>query len=631
MTDPIRLEVLRHSLVNIVENMENGMRRTAFSILARELGDLSCTIHTGPAAGLDMVAAATGIPALAGCSHTVVRENVLEFGPDVLQPGDELVFNDPFRGGNHAQDVALARPVFHNGEIVAICCARSHWVDVGGANIGSWPSGGVVDTIFEETSLRLPPLLAFRGDVPVKSIHSLLLDGTRLPEIVLGDFMSAHTAVGIGEQRLQELIEREGIEAVKAAMQHALDHGERQMRAAIAALPDGVYEAEDEMDDDGLSMGPFPIKVTITIRGEEAEIDFSGTSRQTESNVSAPWGHAACCALLAFSSLADHTIAQNAGTYRPIDLVLPEGSLVHALPYHACVDGSAVMSARILSTIVLAMNAIRPEVAIGDFYGSPSVANISGTVDPRPGRAPTPWVLYTVGFGGFGATACGDGHSYSVVPLANAIDASTEAIEQDNPVVLLRKELTIDSAGPGEHRGGFGTTYDIGLLAPAMLQNNSDRAARSGFGAAGGKGSSRVFLESIGSFDAAIADATEVGVPLAGLYLEGGERRFHSGKFSGRPLPDRTVWRSIVPGGGGWGNPLDRDPELVRSDVVDGLVSVEGADADYGVVLGFHLDVDVEATRARRAELATDDAFGTRAGPARWEERRTPTTERGLT
>lgn len=617
--DPITMEVLRNAMVHVVANMENGMRRTAFSMLARELGDLACTIHTPTSLGFDLVAAASGIPALFACSHSMVRENVVEFGIEELQPGDELLFNDPFRGGNHAQDFTLARPVFHEGEIIAFCTTRSHWADVGGATMGSWPAGGTVRTIMEETSLRIPPILAYRGGVPVKSTHSLILDGTRTPLLVLGDLRAQHTANTIGERQLLALVERHGADTIRDAMRYALDYAEARMRAAIATIPDGIYEAEDTIDDDGVIRGPFPVHVAITVRGEEAELDFSGTGRQTESNCSAPWGHAACCALLSFCCLTDPTIPLNGGSFRPIDLLLPEGSLVHALPYHACVDGSGTMSPRILSTVLLAMNQARPETAAGDFYGTATVANMGGVTPAGPDRPAMPWILYTAGFSGFGATAAGDGHSFSTVPLANAIDASVEAMELDNPVVVVRKEFAADSGGPGQHRGGPGVALEVGVLAPATISNSSDRVSAGGFGAAGGKGSHRSFIDTVDGIEAAIQG--DIGQPtmVTGLTTgPTGEEIFRTGKFHGRTLRPDTVWRSHIPGGGGWGDPLARDPQRVVADVAAGLVTTEGAASDYGVVVDASGALNEAETADLRRRLVDSAEFRDRPGPATW-------------
>jgi len=622
-SDPITNEVLRNSLVSITSNMEYGMQRTAFSLVVRDLRDLACGIFSPPDAGLDLVACAAGVPVLTVVSHFGVRENLLEFGVEALRPGDELVFNDPFRGGNHCPDVTLARPVFDDHGLLAVVATRAHWVDVGGASPGSWPVGGSVRTIMEETTLRLPPMLLYREGVAVKSTHSLILDGTRAPELVLGDMRAQHTANLIGERELLKLVERYGRETVLAAMDYTLSYGEARMRAALRAVPDGVYEAEDFVDDDGVDDGPFPIRCRMTVKGDSAELDFSGTARQTVGNSSAVWGMSSACAIMSLK-LIDPTLPLNAGMFRPIDLILPAGSMVHALPYHACADGNGTISVRIASLMVRIVNQALPERSSGDFYGTANTSNIGGSADPRTGKPPMPWIFFYGGQSGFGATATNDGHAFSMMPLANVTDPSVEALEQDLPVVIVQREFTTDSGGPGLNRGGMGTTYRIGLLAEAEVSNSDERGRSAPFGVEGAKGSHRAYIERSDGLAAALRGATPVNrASVSGLYrvAEGNEERFLTAKFTGLRMRADEVLTKFTPGGGGWGDALARDPEAVARDVRNELVSRRGAEEDYGVVLTGDLAVDEQATVAKRQGLAASDAYRRRKIPDAWTDR----------
>jgi N-methylhydantoinase B len=623
VSDPITNEVLRNSLVSITSNMEYGMQRTAFSLVVRDLRDLACGIFSAPDKGLDLVACAAGVPVLTVVSHFGVRENVVEFGVEALRPGDELVFNDPFRGGNHCPDVTLARPVFDEEGLLAIVATRAHWVDVGGASPGSWPVGGTVRTIMEETTLRLPPMLLYREGVAVKSTHSLILDGTRAPELVLGDMRAQHTANLIGERELRRLVQRYGRQNVLEAMDYTLNYGEARMRAALRAVPDGVYDAEDLIDDDGVDEGPFPIRCRMTVRGDSAELDFSGTARQTVGNSSAVWGMSSACAIMSLK-LIDPTLPLNAGMFRPIDLILPPGSMVHALPYHACADGNGTMSVRIASLMVRLVNQAMPERSSGDFYGTAATSNLGGPIDPRPGKPPIPWIFFYGAQSGFGATASNDGHSFSMMPLANVTDPSIEALEQDLPVVIIQREFTTDSGGPGRNRGGMGTTYRIGLLADAEMSNSDDRGRRGPFGVEGALGSHSIYIERSRGVAAAARGGSNIPPsPVSGTYQgeTANDDRFFTAKFTGLRLCADDVLSKYIPGGGGWGDPLSRDPEQVARDVQNGLVSVQGAEADYGVVLTADFKVDQSATRAKRQGLAASNALGQRHGPATWTRR----------
>ncbi len=618
--DPITLEVLRNALVSIVGHMETSLYRTAFSVTARDFHDSACGIFRPPERGLDLVAAAAGVPCLAVVTHHGLRENLLEFGAENLLPGDELVFNDPYRGGNHAPDVVLARPVFDEQGMVAVCAARTHWVDVGGVAMGSWPVGGTVETIQQETSLRLPPMLLYRQGQPVKSTHSLILDATRAPLLVRGDMGAQHTANLTGEREILARVRRYGRDALFAAMDYALDYGEARARAALRAVPDGEYEAEDTLDDDGVEDMPVRVRCRLTVRGDSAELDFSGTSRQTAGNSSTPWAMAASCAHLSLMSLLDPTIPSNGGSLRPLDLILPPGTLVHALPYHACADGNATAGARIFSVVLQVVGMALPERAAGDFTSSSSMATFAGLEDPRPGRAGMPWIHWMGVFSGWGATRRSDGHSYSLVPLSNCVDPPIESIEQDAPVLVVQREFTPDSGGPGEHRGGLGTTYEIGLLASAFASSSCDRVRRAGFGANGGRASHRTYVFETGGLERAVRGESDPRArPLVGLFREGDGTRFRTGKFFGHPIAAGQTWRSHHPGGGGWGDPLRRDPERVRADVEAGLVTRMGAERDYGVVLSDGLAVDAAASESLRRRLAADPSFCDRVGPARYE------------
>jgi N-methylhydantoinase B len=516
--------------------------------------------------------------------------------------------------------VVLARPIFDDEGLVAVCAARTHWVDVGGVAMGSWPVGGTVETIHQETSLRLPPMLLYRQGRPVKSTHSLILDATRAPLLVMGDMSAQHTANLTGEREILALVRRYGRAALFSAMDYALDYGEARMRAALRAVPDGEYEAEDWLDDDGVEDEPVRVRCRLTVRGDSAELDFSGTSRQTAGNSSTPWAMAASCAHLSLMSLLDPTIPSNGGSLRPIDMVLPPGTLVHALPFHACADGNATAGSRIFSVVLKVVGLALPERAAGDFTSSSSMATFAGLEDPRPGRAGMPWIHWMAVFSGWGATPRSDGHSYSLVPLSNCVDPPIEAIEQDAPVLVIQREFTPDSGGPGEHRGGLGTTYELGLLAPAMASSSCDRVRRAGFGACGGRASHRTYVyETQGLARAARGEPDPDAGALIGLFRDGEGVRFRTGKFFGHRIAAGRTWRSHHPGGGGWGDPLRRDPERVLADVRAGLVTRSGAERDYGVVIGDALDVDAEATAALRRALARDAEFRARIGPARYE------------
>jgi N-methylhydantoinase B len=615
--DPIASEVLRSALVNVVASMEYAQRRTAFSLVVRDLRDLACGLHTAPEDGLDLAAVSAGVPNLSAGAHFSLKENVREFGYEALEPGDEIVYNDPYRGGNHAPDITLARPIFDDEGLLAFSTSRSHHVDVGGISMGSWPVGGGVRTIMEETSLRLPPMLIYKAGKAVRSTHSLLLDGTRVPALVLGDLRAQHNANLIGERALLELVDRWGRETVRDAMQYALDYGEARMRAAISAIEDGEYEAEEFIDDDGVTDEPHRLRCKLTVRGNSAELDYSGSDRQTVGNVSAAWGIAAACNHVTIGGMLDPTLPGTGGVFRPVDLILPAGSLVHALPYQACCDGNGTMNVRMQSIVTRLVNEALPARSVGDCYSTAAVATFGGYSDAGP------WVLFHAGNGGWGGTEHTDGHTNSQASISNCQDPSIEAMEQDVPVVFTTHEFVCDSAGPGRNRGGMGIVYGFGFREEGVAANSDDRVRSQSFGVAGGKAANPLTIERRADFVDNFSRPTEEGVAsVSGLYYdEQGEPVFKTGKFLGRPIEKDEVWFKYVPGGGGWGDPLERDPEKVVLDLRNGLVSSDGAERDYGVVVREDLSVDDAATTARRQQLAGDAAYAEIPCPARWHHR----------
>ncbi len=634
--DSITAEVLRNAFVNVVKNMENALMRTAFSTVVRDFRDSSCSLIGPEECDLEMVASAEGAPLQIGVVQFQARENLKEYGIENLEPGDELIFNDPYRGGNHANDTATLRPVFFHGRLIAFVASRTHLVDVGGTILGSWPVGGDVRTIMEETSMRLPPMLLYKKNVPVKSVFSFLMDATRTPIMNLGDLQAQHSANLTGEREILRFCDKYGPDTVIAAMKYTLDHGELLMRDAIGKIPDGRYEAEDYLDDDGVETDRLlKLKCTITIKGENAEIDFSGTERQTEGNISSTWGVSAAVTLITFKMMVGPFTPSNGGIMRPIDILLPAGSMVHTLPYHACCDGNVAVSTRIISVILKCFRQLQ-ELAAGDIYNNIGIAIAAGEHDPRSEKVDMPWVSFLTAFSGWGATAQRDGHLYATLPLGNCVDIPVEALEIEYPFIVTRKTFTTDSGGPGRNRGGLGGCFEYYFLAEAISSSSIDRIKTNCFGVQGGKGShnSLTYTLQADSPSEIIKFPNKINVkdgwkPWLGLYdrkthrptLDISNGQFISGKFSGKIVEKNSALRIYMPGGGGYGNPLDREPARVKQDVINEFVSIEGARKDYGVVIdGNTFEIEVEETRKVREALSVDKDFLMKEYPLGWFE-----------
>jgi len=473
----------------------------------------------------------------------------------------------------------------------------------------------------------IAPQLLYREDKPVTSAWSLIFDNARFGGLLLPDIKTICENLRLGERQMQETIDRYGLDALHGAMRYACDVSAETMRQSIAeALPDGVYEAEDEFDADGIADDEaFRLKVRITKRGHRVEVDLSGSSRQARTCVNAGWLDTKTSIGVAFKFLFDPRSPFTSGAYRDIDIVLPEASVANAYPPDGAVFLYWESSLTLLNAIFRALDKPLGKRAIGGDFGSLSIHNANGVLDDG-----TPWVSVAQcggEHGPWGATAAGDADSYQVFYLANNIDPATEAIEADIPAVVLRKEYGPDTGGPGLNRGG------AAVLKDTMFTRDTEHYAMplhtkrpSGTGVNGGEygptGACWVIPPDV--FDVAErksipgtdADALRDATPVGGVLDPETKRPDPDGEFfyfarvpiwQTRP---NTIFRYLTNGGGGFGNPLEREPDRVKVDVRDGYVTIEGAARDYGVVVKGDpdtdpegLEVDVQATEELRKSM----------------------------
>jgi N-methylhydantoinase B len=616
--------VLSSRMRYVVQHMCAGLLNSAFSQILRDWYDFSATI-VGPAE-LDypMSTVSNNMSCFVGHMAESVRVTVEEFGREDLRPGDVVLGNDPYRLGNHVNDVCFTRPVFHEDRIVAFVSMKAHQLDLG----GSIPAGfsAMTKNVFEG-GLVLPPILLFNEDKPVKSTFNLIFDNSRFGGLLLPDMMSIHQQLLLGEKLLLESIERYGLDAFLGAMLYSCDASADAMREAIATkLPDGVYEGEDYIDADGVDDSrEYVVKVRVAKYGENIEIDLSGTSEQARTCINGGAFDAKSSAIVALKMLLDQTTPLTSGSFRNIDLVVPPGTVCSATPPDGAIFCYWESALAVLEAIYRALaEALGPE-AIGGDYGSVCLHNGSGFHADG-----TPWVTVAQcggEHGPWGATKAGDGDSYEVVHVGNNLDPATEAIEADVPVVILRKDYVTDTGGAGENRGGAAVVKDVLWLESSEHWLTPSRTKQpTGIGANGGSegGAQAVWLWPAEAYHigrdrrlvptgvGAYADATPVaGVLDPETHALDREGRFyyHGSNDVWRTEPGST-FRYLTGGGGGWGDPLARDPQRVLRDVRDEYVSAEIARRDYGVVvLGDPIEdpeglsVDAEATQRRREEL----------------------------
>lgn len=622
--DRFTASVLSSRMRYIVQHMCTGLLNNAFSLILRDWYDFAATISGPPEQNYPMSSVSNSLAMFLGTMSEAVRNTIEEYGPENLRPGDVVICNDPYRAGNHVNDICFIRPVFHEGKLISFVTLRAHQLDMGGVV----PAGfsGTKRNVYEN-GLVIAPTLLYQDNKPVKSAFNLIFDNARYCALLLPDIKTIYANLLLGEQLILESVQRYGVEAYLGAIRYSTDVSAEAMRTALLELPDGVYEAEEGIDCDGIDDSiEYRLKVKITKAGPHMELDFSGTSPQARTSINAGILDTKTAVGVALKFLIDPETPFTSGAYRDIDIVLPAGTFISATPP----DGAVFLYWESTGPVVLALfRALEKALgrkAVGGDYGSLNIHNANGVLEDG-----TPWVT-TAQCGGehgpWGATEAGDADSYSVMYQANNLDPATEAIESELPAVVLRKEYVADSAGAGTNRGGAAVMKDTLYLTEAEHWSSPLHTKRpSGVGVYGGKsgalGATWVFspdyVDVVRSKDlVSTGDDVYAGsTPVAGMLDPQTKRVDPNGEyfyFASTPVwhtKPRAVFRYLTNGGGGWGSPTERDPERVKADVRDEYVTIEGAYRDYGVVVVGDpvndpegLQVDVEATNKRRAEMA---------------------------
>jgi N-methylhydantoinase B len=623
-TDRFTASILANRMQYIVKHMSTVLLTTSFSMILREWYDFAATISGPPELNYPM---STGSDSLSIFTFTMadgVRNIVKEFGPENIRSGDVLIANDPYRIGLHVNDVCFIRPVFYRGGLVSFVTIRAHQLDMGGTVAGGF--SGSKHNVYE-TGLVIPPILLYRDDQPQRPIFNLIFDNARFGDLLLPDIKSLYQSLLLGERLLMESIDRYEIDAFLGSIRYCCDISADAMRTAIREkIPDGIYEGEDALDCDGeAEERECRLKVKITKADDRMELDFSGTSPQAATSINCGPLDVKAAVGVALKMAIEQKTPLSSGCFRTIDIVLPPGTFVSATP-----QGPIFMyweaSFIVVSAIYRALADALGEDAVGPDFGSMMVHNGSGL--RKDGSS---WLsVSTCGgeHGPWGATKAGDGDSYTVNHTGNNLDPATEAIESGIPVVVMRKEYITDSGGPGKHRGGAAVMRDTLWLA-AGGHNVTSLHAKSpaGIGVNGGRnGTSQAcwlfpsqspdLRESAASIirnDDALYAGSQ---PIAGMIDPGSRMLDPEGRyfyFGAQPvwqLEEGCSLRFRTGGGGGWGDPLERDPEAVKRDVRDEYVSVAGARRDYGVVIigdPLHhpekLVIDLPATLSLRREM----------------------------
>jgi len=617
--DRFTASVLGNRFAYIVDHMCTKMLGSAFSPILRDFYDFAATIAGPGAIGYPMPASSNSILYFTGVMADSVRTTVEEYGLDRLEPGDVIVCNDPYRSGTHVNDLMLVRPVFEGGGIAGFVNLKAHQLDMGGTVPGGFSA---TKTGVYETGLVIPPrALMKRGEI-VKETWSLIFDNVRFAELLLPDMQTGISILDLGERLLEETIERYGRSAVHGAMRYVCDVSAERTEMGLEELPDGTWEGEETFDCDGVGADEdFRVRVRVAKRGDRVEVDFSGSSRQARTCINATALDAKTAVGVAFKFLLDPRGGLTSGTFRPIDIVLPDQTVMSALPPEGGVFIAWEVCQVAVNALLRALAEPFGDRAIPGDSGSGDIHNAGGV---RPDG--TPWVAVAQCGGEvapFGADADSDGDSNMLVYMANGLGVAIEAVESEAPVVVRRHEIVADTAGAGQNRGGAAVVRDTLWTLPAQHHFLSFRYRNApGFGVRGGGTGATGGIWFFEGEGAEVLGESDPGDSVYGLAQPVGgvlDPETHAPSADGDYLYiyEKPSWatregmmmRVLSNGAGGWGDPLERDPERVKRDVRDGYVTIEGAARDYGVVVSGDPDedpeslaLDLEATAKLRAE-----------------------------
>lgn len=552
--DPATFEIIKNSLLKATEEMKIVLAKTAFSPILKVAGDYSCGIFDRNGF---MVAQGPDLPVHLGSMPEAVKAICSVFRDD-MRDGDVFIHNDPYFGGTHLPDVNVVTPAYYKGQLLGFACLRAHWPDVGGDTPGSY---GTVTSIFGE-GIRLPPVRLYAAGKPINDIHAIIMANVRTPDERMGDLNAQVAANRRACARLQALAAKYGTDTILTTMQDIQDYSERLMRLQLEKLPDGEAVFEDICDGDGIvepgatKDETFKIRIKVIKKGDEVTVDFDGSSPKVSGPINAPLAVTASGVYCALKMIADPNsfIPPNSGAWRPIKVTAPKGSVVNAEFPSPVVYANTEMAHRVCDMMFGAMAQFLPENVMACSQGTSGVVTFGGT-DPRTRQ---PYVSYEVVKGGIGARPTKDGINALCAGIANTMNTPIEVVELSFPLRLECYELVDDSGGPGRYRGGLGVRRAWTVLGESCHATVCfERTVSAPFGVCGGQS----------------AKPAKVAVRLS----DGEERKLNS-KQSFIASPGSTI---IVeaPGGGGYGDPRQRDRAALAKDVQQGYVTEESAKA----------------------------------------------------
>ncbi len=566
--DPITIEVIHNYLLSAAREMERNLMRTSYSTIIYELRDFGLGLYDR---NCRMLSEAPGLAVFTRGNDYGLQKTVEFVGEENMEPGDLLLTSYPYWSSAHPLDVLAVSPIFACGELVGYTAIKQHWLD-----LGQKDAGYILDSVdvFQE-GLLMPGLKLYKAGVLDQEIENLLRFNSRMPDNIIGDLNAQISACRTGELRVASLVERYGLDTYFNAVEAILDHGERMARSRLAALPNGTWEAEDWADDDGIDRDTMlKLKVKVTVTDDEFIVDWSGSHPATVGPMNMPVGLTQGVSALAFKGITTPDSPANDGNYRPLTVIAPPGEIMHAIPPAPCFTVWAGLLAPevILKALSTGMPDHIPACSGGDVFDVMGVG-----VHPETGH---PWLQATNEAVGFGGHAGGDGED-GIMHLSEpgCRNIPIEILETKAPWIIENYYLRRDSAGAGKYRGGVGVTRTYRFLHPSTTLTLVKKTKSAPWGMAGGM------------------DA-EVGHVIV---WPGTDRQEITGAIH-YPMDAEDVICNNSGGGGGWGDPRERDVGLVLEDVINDLVSLESARRDYGVAIDPEtMSIDEAATAELRS------------------------------
>ena len=570
--DPFTLEIIKEGLMAIGDEMFVTMQRTSMSTIIYEVLDYAVGLTDAQG---NLITQGNGVTLFLGTLDFGVRSVLDKFGEDNLKPGDIYITNDPYTGGGtHLSDVSILAPIFYDGDLVAFAANKGHWTEVGGMAAGSWTTNST--EVYQE-GLQFPAVKLFDQGEPIQSLLDIIRANVRTPDMSIGDMYAQVASMRIAERRFQEMCEKYGVDLVLSGIGALLDYGEARTRQELSKLPDGVYEASDFIDDDGIGNGPFEVQVKVTVDGDRLICDFTGTHDQVPGPVNCARTGLYSAARAVLMALTDPGIPASEGCFRALEVICPDGTIF------TCERPAPVST--YWETMLYAADLIWKAMApvLPDRLPAGHFLSVCGTIvaGPHPDTGEL-FLLVEPQAGGWGAGADKDGENGLVcVGDGETFIIPVEVCETRYGVLVDQFGFDITDDGAGRNRGGRGLVRDYRITADeAWFTGTFGRFKYLPWGMEGGEEGSKNYTE---------------------ILFADGRASDIFGKAAQYHLVKDDVARLITGSGGGYGNPLERPVERVQQDVKNGYVTLKQAEEDYGVILNSE-SLEVEKLVGARAQ-----------------------------